>query len=596
MGTGVPKRIKLFQLPKLITERRSSAIFGVLIIGMLWTGVALKYVDDVQSDRRDAGRANKNFAMVFEENVLRSIGEIDKALLYLRRTVESRKDTEDFATIVSTTDVLSEIIVQVAIIDADGILRASNAGPQPTAAVDLSDREHYRVHVGRDVDQLFISKPVVGRVSGKWSVQFSRRFSNTDHSFGGVVVASLDPEHLTKFYDKIDFGSAASIALIGSDGVVRSSGGSAADFALGQDLRGTELYARMQSGSNATFEDGVASTGEGRLITVRKVRDHPLWVSVSTNDEEIYRSSWVALELNAMAALVLTLLILATMERILRTEAGARLKAEQLQLTLENMSQGIVLVTKDLQIPIINSRCGELLGLPADVVEHPPRYDQFVQLQNRVGEVRESAHARSTTEDGAAAAGSGQFSICERKMASGSVIEVRSGHLPDGSLVQTFTDITKRCEAEAHVARLASEDPLTGLPNRRVFRATLDQMSSRAGAGDRAKGREFAVLFLDLDRFKVVNDTLGHRVGDQLLQEVGNRLKQALPENGVLARLGGDEFAIVASSVKFRSGLETLATSLTEIISQPYEIDGHRIRSSVSIGIAMGPRDGDSAD
>src|SRR5262245_35815238 len=597
MGTGVPKRIKLFQLPKLITERRSSAIFGVLIIGMLWTGVALKYVDDVQSDRRDAGRANKNFAMVFEENVLRSIGEIDKALLYLRRTVESRKDTEDFATIVSTTDVLSEIIVQVAIIDADGILRASNAGPQPTAAVDLSDREHYRVHVGRDEDQLFISKPVVGRVSGKWSVQFSRRFSNADHSFGGVVVASLNPEHLTQFYDKIDFGTAASIALIGSDGVVRSSGGSAADFALGQDLKGTELFARMRSGNNATFEGGDASTGEGRLITVRKVRDHPLWVSVSTNSKEIYRSSLSALELNAMAALVLTFLILATMERILRTEARARVKAEQLQLTLENMSQGIMLVTKDLQIPIINSRCGELLGLPRDLVEHP-RFDQFPQLQTQVGEFRGVADAGASPTAGQDGTGTSpvQFTICERKMADESVIEVRSGQLPDGSLVQTFTDITKRCEAEAHVARLASEDPLTGLPNRRVFRATLDQMSQSAIASDLAQEEEFAVLFLDLDRFKVVNDTLGHRVGDQLLQEVGNRLKRALPENGVLARLGGDEFAIVVSSVKFRSGLETLATSLTEIISQPYEIDGHRIRSSVSIGIAMGPRDGDNAD
>src|SRR5262245_18937157 len=105
---------------------------------MLWAGVILKYVDDVQNDRRDAERANKNFAMVFEENVLRSIGEIDKALLFLRRTIESRKDTVDFATIANTTDVLSEIIVQVAIIDSTGMMRASNAGPQPAPPMDLS--------------------------------------------------------------------------------------------------------------------------------------------------------------------------------------------------------------------------------------------------------------------------------------------------------------------------------------------------------------------------------------------------------------------------------------------------------------------------
>ncbi len=107
---------------------------------------------------------------------------------------------------------------------------------------------------------------------------------------------------------------------------------------------------------------------------------------------------------------------------------------------------------------------------------------------------------------------------------------------------------------------------------------------------------EFAVLFLDLDRFKVVNDTLGHRIGDLLLQEVANRLKQALPTNGVLARLGGDEFAVVVTSVESRPLLEAMANSLTEVVGQTYEIDGHRIRSSVSIGIAVGPHDGDNAD
>ncbi|HEY8441173.1 MAG TPA: hypothetical protein VIK79_06960 [Xanthobacteraceae bacterium] len=135
-------KLHILHLPKLIAERRSSAIFGIVIVAMLWAGVSW--------DLREAERTNLNFAMVFEENVLRSIGEIDKALLYLRRSIETRKTSEDYGTIVSTTDVLSEIIVQVAIIDADGIMRASNAGPQPAPRVDLSDREHYRVHVNTE--------------------------------------------------------------------------------------------------------------------------------------------------------------------------------------------------------------------------------------------------------------------------------------------------------------------------------------------------------------------------------------------------------------------------------------------------------------
>jgi hypothetical protein len=128
--------LQLVRLPWLVIERRSSVILGLVIIVMLWVVIGLKYFEDAGSDLRSAERANRNFATIFEENVLRSLGEIDKALLYLRHNVEMRKSTTDFNTIVRTTDVLSDIIVEVAIIDANGILQASNAGPQPTAKLD----------------------------------------------------------------------------------------------------------------------------------------------------------------------------------------------------------------------------------------------------------------------------------------------------------------------------------------------------------------------------------------------------------------------------------------------------------------------------
>ena len=133
-------------------------------------------------------------------------------------------------------------------------------------------------------------------------------------------------------------------------------------------------------------------------------------MSVSVNKGEIFKRSWANLQVHAIAGIVLTLLILAAMEQILRTEAKARQKAEQLQLTLENMSQGIMLVTKDLQIPIINSRCGELLNLPAEFIEHPPRFDQLVEFQAQIGELPgpgdvDRANVRSTPGCKSAAGG-----------------------------------------------------------------------------------------------------------------------------------------------------------------------------------------------
>jgi diguanylate cyclase (GGDEF)-like protein len=592
-------KLHLAQLPKLIAERRSAAVFGVVIIAMLWGGICFKYYQDLRGDMRDAERTNRNFAMVFEENVLRAIGEIDKSILYLRRTIETRQETDSFHTIVSTTDILSEIIVQVAIIGADGIMRASNAGPQPAPPVDLSDREHYRAHLNSAVDHLFISKPVVGRVSKKWSVQFTRRFLNRKGQFGGVVVASLDPAHLTNFYNRIDFGSSTSIALIGRDGVVRSSGGSSGGFELGQNLSTTTMFRRAQLATNSTFEDTDPTTGRSRLVTFRQVRGYPLFVSVGVDSEEIFRGSRADFILNCLVGIILTLIVLAAMERILATEAKARQKAEQLQLTLENMSQGIMLVTSDKQIPVINSRCAELLDLPPDVIKNPPSFDHIEALEGGIvlQAAPETTASIPNSETSESSHSSTRVVVSERNMPNGNIIEVRSGLLPDGSMVQTFTDITKRREAEARVARLASEDPLTELPNRRVFRATLDDLCRRHQRPTRSTDpTAFAVLFLDVDRFKVVNDTLGHRVGDMLLQEIAHRLEALLPASNILARLGGDEFAVIVPNLKSVEPLEALAKAIVEAVVQSYEIDGYQIRSSISVGIAVGPRDGDNVD
>src|SRR5580692_6018657 len=132
MGTYFVK-LHIAHLPKLIAQRRSSAILGTIIIAMLWAGVTAKYFESVRTDQSEAERTNENFAMVFEENVLRSLSEVDKAVLYLRHSVEVRKDTTDYNTIIRTTDVLSDIIVQAAIVDAKGVIRASTAGPRPDA-------------------------------------------------------------------------------------------------------------------------------------------------------------------------------------------------------------------------------------------------------------------------------------------------------------------------------------------------------------------------------------------------------------------------------------------------------------------------------
>jgi diguanylate cyclase (GGDEF)-like protein len=582
--------LHIAHLPTLIARRSSTAILGTIIIAMLWVGIGVKYFERAHSDQGEAERTNENFAMVFEENVLRTLSELDSALLYMRENVEARKATTDYATILRTTQLPGDLIVQTGIIDSKGIIRASTAGPQPTPPIDVSDRDHYLVQLHSTEDHLFISKPVIGRASGQWSVQLSRRFTNSDGSFGGAVVVSLNPEHFTNFYDKIDFGSAATIAMIGSDGVVRASGGSAAGrFALGQDLTGTSLLQHFNDSRNSVFEFTDAQDPQTMVMALRKVRGYPLWATVGMRKGDILQPSLESLEWNALTGVLFTLIILAAMEQILRSEAGAKQKSEQLKLTLEHMNQGIMLVTKGHDIPVINKRCGELLELPADFIDHPLHLESFAPLQ--IGQSSNAFYADLATvpENGSSAPGAN--AVFEHTRPDGTVIEVLRTPLPEGGFIQTFTDVTKRRQADAYIAKLASEDPLTGLPNRRIFRASIEKIS-----GSQTRSAEFAVLFLDLDRFKVINDTLGHRIGDMLLIEVANRLQRSLQHGEVLARLGGDEFAIVMPSFASRASLATSARNIVETIALPYDIDGHRIRTTVSIGIAVGPKDGINAD
>jgi len=154
------------------------------------------------------------------------------------------------------------------------------------------------------------------------------------------------------------------------------------------------------------------------------------------------------------------------------------------------------------------------------------------------------------------------------------------------------TDLTEMRRSEAEVKRLASYDPLTGLPNRILMRRTLDE-SLRDVAG---RPKRTALFMLDLDRFKTVNDTLGHPVGDSLLRQVAERLTLVVQQDGQVGRLGGDEFNVVLPAIVDQTRLASLAEAIIQEVSQPYLIEGSHVSIGASIGIAIAPDDGATAD
>jgi len=158
-------------------------------------------------------------------------------------------------------------------------------------------------------------------------------------------------------------------------------------------------------------------------------------------------------------------------------------------------------------------------------------------------------------------------------------------------LLSVIEDVTERKRSEERIAHLAHYDALTDLPNRVLFRDKLEQSLKRVGRGDR-----LAVLYLDLDQFKTINDTLGHPVGDELLKVVAARLRACLRDIDIVARLSGDEFAIVQSGIAGPSDVIDLATRIHAALREPCEAGGHQLVADASIGIALAPDDGMDAD
>ncbi len=288
----------------------------------------------------------------------------------------------------------------------------------------------------------------------------------------------------------------------------------------------------------------------------------------------------------AAVVILVVALSVATMDR--RSKGALQQQKMLLDSALENMSQGLSMFDAEGRILLFNERYMTMLGrtdpelrgrLLLDVLREqkaagrwPGEPDEFFARL-----VADAHVGRSTTR------------VMEQR---GRSVRVVTQPMKTGGWVATFEDITEWEQAQAQISHMARHDALTNLPNRTLFREKLERALHLVKRTD-----QLAVLCLDLDHFKKINDSLGHPVGDALLKQVAARLRTCIGPGDTVARLGGDEFAIV----QFCNGCDpstvpALASQIVEIVAAPYEIEGHHLVIGVSIGISQAPEDGDDPD
>jgi diguanylate cyclase (GGDEF)-like protein len=255
---------------------------------------------------------------------------------------------------------------------------------------------------------------------------------------------------------------------------------------------------------------------------------------------------------------------------LLLSEVGAR-KA-QLGAALGHMLQGLCMFDANDRMVIGNEQFARIYGLPEWVLVPGISYRHLTQLCGLQGLAAESMHIQCASEIG---------TDLLQKLSDGRTIAISERRLDDGGRVCTYTDVTEQRRIESQLRQLANHDALTGLANRSLLTERIDD-----AANDAEVAHSLAVLFIDLDNFKYVNDTFGHLTGDTLLQVVAGRLRGGMRDTDLIVRLGGDEFAILLTDGEQPAAAEAVSTRIRELMDAPIDVEGHRIRLGASIGIA----------
>jgi diguanylate cyclase (GGDEF)-like protein/PAS domain S-box-containing protein len=296
----------------------------------------------------------------------------------------------------------------------------------------------------------------------------------------------------------------------------------------------------------------------------------------------------LSLIIGSCAAIILGMCLVAALSSR-QSQSELRQQKILLDTALQNMSQGLCMFDAQGRVTLFNQRYAEITGVSNFQIMGRSLLELF-RYRKSVGEFADDPDEFFVRVMTDIEAGKSNTKIV--KTLTGRVIRVVEEPMGGGGWVATVEDITEWRKAQAQLSHMAHHDSLTGLPNRAKFREELDQALRHARPND-----HISVLCLDLDRFKEVNDSLGHPVGDELLKEVAKRLSACLRERDMVCRLGGDEFAIVQFGNEVQaSEASSLARRLIEAVEAPYDIQGHQLTIGVSIGISLSPADGDGPD
>jgi diguanylate cyclase (GGDEF)-like protein len=619
---------------------------GILLVGMIMLGtmIAMTTGPLIMHLRKNAlsqaDREQRSLSLLLANQAERAFAAVEfvQSAILERLQDAGARTPEGFRQQMSGTAMQEELrqrgrmlpqLDAIVISDAAGsLINSSSIKPMSFPPANIADRDFYKELRSHPEQTTSIGDPVQSAITGKWTLPIARKAASPDGEFLGIVEVALSLDQLQALYRSVALSAESSVALFREDGRVLARYPEVG-VELGRIYPATEPFRGLKGSSADSLVVRQISPFDGldRLVAARRLEHYPILVTV-TNTISSILAGWRGQAAYLVgAAVILELLVVGIGMLMLRQLRGQRTLNEaraalaeaevsrvgaEAQLTmahererterqlaiqnarfvaaLSNMSQALCLFDASDRLLIGNGRHAEMFGMPASRIT--PGATLETLLGRADGESNLSTtDVESMRSDIQKVKAAGRRHAGVRKLTDGRTLAVNFVPVENKDWLITFDDITERRVAEDKITHMARHDALTGLPNRASFRDKLGEAVARS-----RKGQSCAVLYLDLDQFKAVNDTLGHPAGDALLREVTLRLLTHTRKVDTVARLGGDEFAVVQSSVNQPQDAVSLATRLIEALAVPYEISGQQVLLGTSVGIVLAPTDGEDPD
>ncbi|MBS1170854.1 MAG: domain S-box/diguanylate cyclase protein [Burkholderiaceae bacterium] len=598
----------LLQRKKIQTENfRWRLIIATALLNLLAYGlVAWTLHQSRQHYHERAEMASQNIAKLLEQNIADTIEKIEMNLHAVvdevaRQRAAGRVDNAALTAFLKRLHSRSSGMSSMRLVNAAGII-THGTGKTLVTEADVTDRTYFQFLRNHADAGTYVSGPVQGRTSGEWILIFSRRIANSDGSFDGVVNGTIELSQLKWLFSAVNVGERGSISLRNEALGVIARYPEIAVGANPSSLRSQlpELVQFAREGRHSgTFIATSSIDGVERVISVRKIGSFPLYLVVGLAPKDYFVRWWHSVAYSVVALVLFSVVTIYMSWMLYRGWRERMLLIARLERN-ERTFRSLAEMSSDwfweqdekFRFIDVSDDIARKFGTSPESFRGKTRWDIGIDKSEEdwiAHRVQLDAH--QSLHD---------FEYCfiddqgKQRCISVSGEPVFDDEGKFVGYHGVGKDLTEKKQYEERIRQMAQYDSLTGLPNRALFYDRLKQAISTA----RRESSEFALLYLDLDKFKPVNDRHGHGAGDQLLQMVALRIRGLLRESDTVARLGGDEFAVLLPVIGKHADAEDVAQKIIEAVTAPYALDGidEEIRIGVSVGIALYPQDSAQSD